>query len=161
MWNDIYNSSFYIKYKNLIIFNKNIILASVIAGILNIIIVQYASILFHDNDLGLAVVSVVLDFAIYNSIFFVLYFLIDNRKMYFDASYNNRNKHSFRTDALKIITTLGVAEVAYLSTKFLSSYLFFTSVDIEPSQVSVITTVIAWILYVTVANLLIRKQNIF
>src|SRR5919112_438278 len=101
MWNDIYNSSFYIKYKNLIIFNKNIILASVIAGILNIIIVQYASILFHDNDLGLAVISVILDFAIYNSIFFVLYFLIDNRKNYFNSSYNNGNKHSFRTDALK------------------------------------------------------------
>jgi hypothetical protein len=125
-----------------------------------VIIVQYSSYIYQDNDLGLSIISVVLDFAIYNSIFFVLYFLIDNRKRYLDVKVDIKNKHSIRTDAIKIITALGIAEIAYLSVKFISSYVFFASSDIEASKVSLLSTVNAWIVYVVVANLLVRKQNL-
>jgi hypothetical protein len=159
MWNNIYKSRYYAKYKNLIFFNKNIIISSIITGIINIIIVQYISILFHGDPIILSFVSVAVDFAIYNVFFLILYFLVDNRKRYFNAE-DSKNKSKARTTALRLVTTLGISEISYLSTKFLSSYLLFDTMNIEASTVSLITTIIAWVVYIITVNLLVRKQNL-
>jgi hypothetical protein len=50
---------------------------------------------------------------------FIILFYIDNRKQYTNT---NKNKKYITKDIKKLITTLGIAEIGYLSTKFLSTY---------------------------------------
>ena len=73
----------------------------------------------------------------------------------------SKNNQKIKQDLKKLITIIGLAEISYLATKFLSTYVIFESFSIDPSLISIITTVIAWIFYIIIANIMARKQKLF
>ena len=152
-------NNFYKKYKNVILFNKSIVIAAIITAIADIFIVSYASYLYTSNYLLISVISLVADFIIYNFSFIILYF-IDNNSKYKNED-GSKNRRKIREDIVKLITVIGFAEISYLATKFLSTYLIFESIVIDPSLISVITTVIAWLFYATIANIMAKKKELF
>jgi hypothetical protein len=149
---------FYSKYREIISFNKNIIIAAIINAIANIFIVNYASIIYVTNYLLISVISIVADFLIYNVSFIILY-LIDNRSKYVNPD-GNKNNQKIKQDLKKLITIIGLAEISYLATKFLLTFIIFQSLSIDPSLISIITTVLAWIFYIIIANIMARKQKL-
>ena len=149
----------YSKYRDIISFNKNIIIAAIITAIADVFIVNYASVLYPTNYLLISIISLVADFAIFNIFFIILYF-IDNRFKYVNTD-GTKNTQKIKQDLKKLITIIGLAEISYLATKFLSTYVIFESFSINPSLISIITTVIAWIFYITIANIMARKQKLF
>ena len=150
---------FYGKYNGVIRFNKNIIVAAIVTAVLDVIIVSSASLVYHANYLLISLISLIADFAIYNFIFIVLFFL-DNKKRYQNPD-GTKNKQKIKLDSIKLVTTLGLSEIAYLSTKFISTYLVFVYTRIDPSQISLTTTVLAWVLYLLTANIMIKKTEFF
>jgi hypothetical protein len=151
---------FYSKYRDIISFNKNIIIAAIITAIVDVFVVNYASILYHTNYLLISVISLVVDFAIFNIFFIILYF-IDNRFKYVNPEDGSKNNQKIKEDLKKLVTIIGFAEISYLATKFISTYVFFELFSIDPSLISIITTVIAWIFYIIIANLMARRQKLF
>ena len=149
----------YSKYRDIISFNKNIIIAAIITAIADVFIVNYASILYPTNYLLISVISLVADFAIYN-IFFIIFYFIDNRFKYTNLD-GTKNKQKIKQDLKKLITIIGFAEISYLATKFLSTYVVFESFSIDPSLISIITTVLGWIFYIIIANMMARRQKLF
>jgi hypothetical protein len=149
---------FYSKYREIISFNKNIIIAAIINAIANVFIVNYASIIYVTNYLLISVISIVADFLIYNVSFIILY-LIDNRSKYVNPD-GNKNNQKIKQDLKKLITIIGLAEISYLATKFLLTFIIFQSLSIDPSLISIITTVLAWIFYIIIANIMARKQKL-
>jgi len=149
----------YSKYKDIISFNKNIIIAAIITAIADVFIVNYASVLYPTNYLLISIISLVADFLIFNIIFIILYF-VDKRSKYVNPD-GSKNNQKIKQDLKKLITIIGLAEISYLVTKFLSTYVIFESFSIDPSLISIITTVIAWILYIIIANIMARKQKLF
>ncbi len=109
--------------------------------------------------MGISVISVVADFLTFYFIFFVL-FCIDNRKRYINSNDIDK-KQKFKQGIKKLLTTLGIAEIGYLSTKFLSTYAIFSSIDLDGSQVSITSTILAWIVYIIIVNLLLKKCHLF
>jgi hypothetical protein len=150
----------YSKYRDRISFNKNIIIAAIITAIADVFIVNYASIIYHTNYLLISVISLVADFLIYNVSFIILYF-IDNKSKYINPADGSKNKQKIKQDLKKLLTIIGFAEISYLVTKFLSTYVIFESITIDPSLISIITTVLAWIFYIIIANIMARKQKLF
>ncbi len=149
----------YSKYRGIISFNKNIIIAAIINAIANIFIVNYASIIYSTNYLLISVISIVADFLIYNVSFIILYF-IDNKSKYVNPADGSKNNQKIKQDLKKLITIIGLAEISYLSTKFLLTFIIFQSLSIDPSLISIITTVLAWIFYIIIANIMARKQKL-
>jgi hypothetical protein len=149
---------FYSKYREIISFNKNIIIAAIINAIANVFIVNYASIIYVTNYLLISVISIVADFLIYNVSFIILY-LIDNRSKYVNPD-GSKNNQKIKQDLKKLITIIGLAEISYLATKFLLTFIIFQSLSIDPSLISIITTVLAWIFYIIIANIMARKQKL-
>ena len=150
----------YSKYRDTISFNKNIIIAAIITAIADVFIVNHASTIYHTNYLLISVISLVADFAIFNIFFIVLYFL-DNRSKYVNPEDGTKNKQKIKQDLKKLVTIIGLAEISYLATKFLSTYLIFESTSIDPALISIITTVLAWIFYIIIANIMARRQKLF
>ena len=72
---------YYFKYKDIISFNKNIIIAAIITAIADIFIVNYVYILYPTNYFLISAISLVADFLIYNVSFILLYF-VDNKSRY-------------------------------------------------------------------------------
>ena len=149
---------FYSKYREIISFNKNIIIAAIINAIANVFIVNYASIIYVTNYLLISVISIIADFLIYNVSFIILY-LIDDRSKYVNPD-GSKNNQKIKQDLKKLITIIGLAEISYLATKFLLTFIIFQSLSIDPSLISIITTVLAWIFYIIIANIMARKQKL-
>jgi hypothetical protein len=150
---------YYFKYKDIISFNKNIIIAAIITAITDVLIVNYASKIYTINYFLISVISLVADFLIYNVSFILLYFL-DNKSKYINPD-GNKNYQKIKRDLKKLITIIGLAEISYLITKFSSTYIIFESLLIDPSLISIITTILAWIFYIIIANIMARKQKLF
>jgi hypothetical protein len=152
-------NDFYIKYKNIIHFNKNILFAAIVTAILDVVIVVYTSLLYPNNSLLVSMVSLIADFAIFNTTF-VLLFYLSNKDRYVRED-GTKDSQKLKQDSIKLVTTLGLSEIAYLSTKFVLTYIFFTYAIASSSHISVITTVLAWIMYLVIANLMIKKTGFF
>jgi len=150
---------FYFKYKHIISFNKNILLAAIITAVADVFIVTFASLLFLENYLLISIISLFADFLIYN-ISFMTFYIIGNKSKYVnpDGSKNNRK---IKKDLTKLVTIIGLAEIAYLAVKFGSTFIIFESLLITPWLISIITTLLSWILYIMVANIMARKQKLF
>lgn len=152
-------NNFYSKYRDIIHFNKNFLIASIITALLDVVIVTYASITYAGNNLLISIISLTTDFAIFNFIFIILFYL-ENKQRYLKSD-GTKDKQQLRQDSIKLVTTLGLSEIVYLFTKFVSTYLFFEFTRINSSEISIITTVIGWILYATTANIMIKKTKFF
>lgn len=87
--------------------------------------------------------------------------LYDNRKKYFDIDTGKRDSTRLKQDARKILTALGVSEVVYVISKFVSIYLLLQTSAAPPYQVAMLTTLVAWVFYIITANLMIRAQKLF
>jgi hypothetical protein len=152
-------NNFYSKYRDIIHFNKNFLIASIITALLDVVIVTYASITYAGNNLLISIISLTADFAIFNLIFIILFYL-ENKQRYLKSD-GTKDKQQLRQDSIKLLTTLGLSEIVYLFTKFVSTYLFFEFTQINSSEISIITTVIGWILYATTSNIMIKKTKFF
>jgi len=152
-------NDFYIKHKNLIHLNKNFLIAGIISAIVDMAVVTYSSIIFLGNNLLISILSLTADFLIYNLVFIVLFYF-DNRERYLNND-GTKNKQRLRLDSLKLVITLGLSEISYLFTKFISTYLFFKYTQINSTEISLITTITGWIIYATTANIMIIKTRFF
>ena len=140
---------FYIRYRNVINFNKNLIISAIITAIADVAIVTLSALIFNENYLLISSVSLIADFIVFNSIFIVL--------LYRD---NIIKKERLRQDSMKFLTTLGLSEISYLITKFTTIYVFFQFIQIESAQISIITTLLAWVLYIITSNIMVKRTKI-
>jgi hypothetical protein len=150
---------FYGKYRELILFNKNIIVAAVFAIITDAIVVQYAA-QSISNDALVSVFSIITGTGMYLAAFACLFY-IDNRKKYIDTVTGKRDSNRFRKDAKKIVTALGTSEVVYMVGKFTSIYLLLQSNVAPPYQVAMLSTLLAGVFSTATANLMIKAQKLF
>jgi hypothetical protein len=141
--------NFYDKNRNVIHYNKNLLISAIITAIADIAIVTLSASLFNENYLLISSVSLIADFIVFNSTFIVL--------LYKDKIIKNER---LRQDSVKFLTTLGLSEVAYLVTKFTTTYLFFQFIQLDSFRISIATTIIGWILYIIVSNILAKRTKI-
>ena len=151
---------FYAKYREVILFNKNIIIAAIASIIADAIIVQYAFDSITDNNIIVSILSIITDTGVYLATFAAM-FLVDNRNNYVDAATGKKDSVRFRSDIKKIVTALGVSEVVYIIVKFTSIYVLLQVSIAPPYQVAMLTTLLAWIFYIITANVMIRWQKLF
>jgi hypothetical protein len=60
---------------------------------------------------------------------------------------------------INLLTTLGLSEISYLSTKFISIYTIFTAINRTFSNI-LIATILAWIIYLAIANIMIKRTKL-
>jgi hypothetical protein len=150
---------FYTRYRELILFNKNIIVAAIAAIITDAIVVQYAAQSITNNVL-VSIFSIITGTGVYFVAFAGLFYM-DNRKKYIDVVTGMRDLNRFKQDAKKIVTALGVSEVIYMIGKFTSVYLLLQSNVALPYQVAMLSTLLAGVFSTITANLMIKAQKLF
>jgi hypothetical protein len=150
---------FYAKYRELILFNKNIIIAAVASIIADAIVVNYAA-QMTSNNIVVSIVSMITDTGVYLATFAGM-FLIDNKNKYIDSATGIKDSARFRGDVKKIVTALGVSELVYMTVKFTSIYVLLQSYIAPPYQVAMLTTLLAWIFYIITVNAMVRWQKLF
>jgi hypothetical protein len=150
---------FYSKYREIILFNRRIIIAAVASVIADVIVVNYA-VQITSKNVVVSIVSMITDTGVYLATFAAM-FLIDNKNKYIDSTTGKKDSSRFRRDIRKIITALGVSELVYMIVKFTSVYFLLQSNLALPYQVAMMSTILAWIVYIITANAMVRWQKLF
>lgn len=143
------------KYKEYLKLNKNLLIAAGIDFLISALVAQQLSNLEPYLNTS---VTLFADFATYFSVFITL-FLFDNRKKY-KSTYNKTNWHSVKSDLKKILSSVGIGEIVYLSSRWLFQF-HFLNIEFEAYQASVTAQVIAFVLFMIVTNIFIKFTKLY
>lgn len=73
----------------------------------------------------------------------------------------SKNRQRIKQDLKKLITVIGFAEISYLTTDFFSTFIIFEVFLENPALISDITTLLACMFYITIANITAKKPQLF
>jgi urea transporter len=143
------------KYKNFLKLNKNLLIAAGIAFIVSAAVAQQLSEL--ESYLN-TTITLLADFTTFYLVFTAL-FLFDNRKKYKSNS-NKTDWYALKRDLVKIVSSLGVGEVVYLTSRWFGQF-HFLNLGIEAYQASVFAMIIAFVLFMIVTNIVVKLMKLY
>ena len=149
----------YNKYKDYVLFNKNILISGIFAFFAGAIFTQFFS-EFNSDSLSNSIVTLILEYCVYIPIFSYLFYL-DNKSRYVDKETGKKNYNEIRTDIKKLIAAFAISETIYSVSKVVLHYQLLSLGFIEPYQTSMIASIIAWIIFLLVINLSIKAVHLF
>jgi hypothetical protein len=140
------------KYQKYFMLNKNILIAFGASIIISAVVAQTLS---EQADYLNTTYTLLVDYVVYFSIFGGLYYL-DNRKKYLHDSDKSKLKH----DLIKIITSLGIAEIVYTILRWLLQY-YFLNINYDAYLASITSQIISTIIYMIVVNLSVKMTRLY
>jgi len=135
--------------------NKNILISFAASITISAIIAQLLS---NQEDYLNSTFTLLVDYVIYFSVFTALYYL-DNKSKYKSSS-GELDQDSLKQDLLKIITSLGIAEIVYTIARWFLQYYFLTQ-GYDHYLASIISQVISTIIYMAVINLSVSMTRLY
>ena len=100
--------------------------------------------------------TLIADYVFYFSTFAILYYF-DNRKKYRLES-GETDKVKLKRDLLKLLTSLGIAEVVYNIARWILQY-HLLSIDYDPYLASIYSQVVSMIIYLIIMNLSMKMTS--
>lgn len=145
----------YSKYKDLILFNKNII----IAGICSFFSAAYVTQLYYTNynksHLYNSILALLVEYSIYIPIFISLFYF-DNRYRYFDPLTGKKDSKILKKDLKNLFTAFLISEIAYSFSKISLTYQFL-QFGAVPYQASMLSSLTASVISFVLINLAVFK----
>lgn len=135
--------------------NKNILIAFAASITISAIVAQMLS---GQADYLNTTYTLLVDYVIYFSTFGGLFYL-DNRKKYLLES-GQTDKSKLKHDLIKIITSLGIAEVVYTIMRWFLQYYFLT-IHYDAYLASIASHIISTIIYLIVINLSVKMTRLY
>ena len=142
-------------YKEYFKLNKNILAGFAASITLSAIAAQ---LLADQEDYLNTTYTLMVDYGVFFSVFGGLYYL-DNRKKYKLKS-GKTDKDALRKDLIKIITSLGIAEIVYTIVRWILQYYLLT-IDYDPYIASITAQGISTIVYMIVVNLSVKMTRLY
>ncbi|MFZ0357733.1 MAG: hypothetical protein WAL53_06340, partial [Nitrososphaeraceae archaeon] len=105
-----YGRSFYNKYRNYILFNKNIIISGTLAFIVGTFFTQFYS-QYEKNNFVNSIVTLSVEYAVYIPLFGLFYYL-DNKAKYVDQ-YGRKNYAIIKKDIIKLFAIFSISELIF------------------------------------------------
>lgn len=153
-----YGKKFYNKYKDYILFNKNIFIAGTAALIVGVFFTQFFAQQSKDNFLN-SIVTLFVEYGIYIPLF-ALFFYFDNKSRYVDSLSGKKNYAIIKKDIIKLFTIFSVSEIIYAVSK-VSIHFQLMQLSFEPYQASMIGSFTAWFIFLVVINLGAKVVKLF
>lgn len=153
-----YGKKFYNKYKDYILFNKNIIIAGTAALIVGIFFTQFFAQQSKDNFLN-SIVTLFVEYGIYIPLF-ALFFYFDNKSRYVDPISGKKNYAIIKNDIIKLFAIFSISEIIYAVSK-VSIHFQLMQISFEPYQASIIGSFAAWFIFLVVINLGAKIVKLF
>ncbi len=153
-----YGKKFYNKYKDYILFNKNIIIAGTAALIVGTFFTQsYAQ--HTENNFLNSIATITVEYAIYIPLF-ALFFYFDNKSRYVDPLSGKKNYANIKNDIIKLFAIFSISEIIFAVSK-VSIHFQLMQISFEPYQATVIASFTAWFIFLAVINLGAKIVKLF
>lgn len=150
---------FYQKYRDYILFNKNIIISGIFAFFGGALFTQFYS-LVDNNSFSNSIVTLAIEYCIYLPIFGFLFYS-DNKSRYFDPKTGKKDYDVIKSDIRKLFAAFAVSEIIFSISKVLIHYELLILEIVPPYQASMIASLSAWAIFLFVINLSVRAVHLF
>jgi hypothetical protein len=144
-----FGKKFYHKYKDYILFNKNIIIAGTAALIVGTFFTQFFAQQSKDNFLN-SIVTLFAEYGIYIPLF-ALFFYFNNKSRYVDPLTGEKNYENIKNDIIKLIAIFSVSEIIYAVSK-VSIHFQLMQISYEPYQATTTGSLTSWIIFLVIIN---------
>jgi hypothetical protein len=149
---------FYNKYRNYILFNKNIIISGTLAFFAGGLFTQlYAK--YDSNDLSNSIATLTIEYGLYIPVFALLFYT-DNKENYLDPSTGGKNYPRIKRDIKKLFAAFLVSEIIYSLVKFFIHFELLQR-SVEPYQASMIAALVAWAAFLVIINVGVKAVRLF
>ena len=149
----------YQKYKNTILFNKNLILSGIAAFFAGAIFTQLFSQHLPGNNLLNTLSTLSVEYGVYIPLFAVLFYL-DNRYRYINSITGHKDTAQIKNDIKKLFAAFSISEVIYSVCKISSQY-YLLQRNTEPYQASMLAALFAWLVFLLCINTSIKAVKLF
>ena len=150
--------SFFNKYKDYVLFNKNLVISGTGAFFASAFVAQIYAL--HDsNALTNAIVALATEYGVYIP-FFAFLFYRDNKHRYVDPLTGKRDSKKLRVDVKKLFVAFSISEIIFSITRTSAHYQFLQG-GVEPYQASMIGSLIAWTMFFVSINAGIKLVRLF
>jgi len=123
--------SFYQKYRNTILFNKNLLVSGIISFFVGALFTQiYAQ--YDENHIVNSLITLVIGYAVYIPLFAFLFYR-DNKAKYIDPLTGKKNSNKIKNDIKKLFTAFSISEAIFIVSKTYIHYFLLVS-SVEPYQ---------------------------
>jgi hypothetical protein len=148
----------YNKYKDLILLNKNIVVAGICAFFSAAFVTQFYYTQYNESHIANSIVALISEYSVYFPIFGLLFYR-DMR--YINPLTGKKDFKLIKTDIKKLLTALSISEAAYSLSKISVTYQFL-QLGIMPYQASMLGSLAASTVSILLINfLIIRVLKLF
>ena len=153
------NRTFFGKYRNAVLFNKNLLISGA-AGFFGSAFVSQVYSQYDNNDFVASVLALSTEYGVYIPLFSFLFY-IDNRQRYIDGATGKRITRKPKEELKKLFAAFTVSEAIYAITKLLTQYQFLQIDSIKPYEASMMSSLIAWALFFVSINTMAKIVKLF
>ena len=154
-YNDLYQ-----KYKNTILFNKNLILSGIAAFFVGAIFAQlYAEQGLTNNNFLNALSTLAVEYGVYIPLFAMLFYL-DNKNRYTNPITGHKDRAQIKSDIKKLFAAFSISELIYSVCKISAQY-YLLQLNVEPYRASMLAAILAWLVFLICINTSIKAVNLF
>ena len=144
-----YGRTFYKKYRNYILFNKNIIISGAFALIVGTFFTQFYS-QYEKNNFLNSIVTLSVEYAVYIPLFAFLYYW-DNKEKYVDPQSGKKNYANIKKEIIKLFAIFSISEIIFSVSK-VSIHFQLMQMSFEPYHASMIASFSAWFIFLVIIN---------
>ena len=145
----------YNKYKDLILLNKNIIVAGICSFFLAAFVTQIYYTQYNQNHIASSIVALISEYSVYIPLFGILFYY-DNRYRYINPLTGKKNFKTIKADIKKLLTAFSISEVAYSVSKISLTYQFL-QLGVLPYQASMLGSLAASSISLILINFMITR----
>jgi hypothetical protein len=147
---------FYNKYKDAVLFNKNLLLADTVSLFASSFLAQTFFYVVNSNIVTVSIFTAVVEYSIDTPIFFLLFY-IDHRRRYMD---NNGIK--LKIDFIHLFGLFTTCDILYVIIKmFMQIQLMSIGGIFQPYQAALFSSLISWAIYLILINITMKVSHIF
>ena len=152
------DGSFIAKYKQALVFNKNLVIAAICGFFASTLVSQLYSV-YDSNKFADSLVALLTDYAVYLPVFGYLFYH-DNRNKYIDKN-GHRNTRLIRQDLKKLFAAFSISEVIYAVVRVVAQYQFLTGQGLKPYEAAMLGEFVAWAVFFLSINLMTKAVKLF
>lgn len=151
-------TGFFGRYKDAILFNRNLIIAGAGGFFASAYVSQlYAQ--YDNNDFANSTLALAVEYGVYIPVFAALFY-IDNRSKYVDPATGRRDSRRLRHDIKKLFAAFSVSEVIFSITRVLVQYALLQAGS-QPYEASMASSLVAWGVFFVTVNLMAKLVKLF
>lgn len=151
-------AGFFSRYKEAVLFNRNLIIAGAGAFFASAYVSQlYAQ--YDSNDFANSTLALAVEYGVYIPVFATLFY-VDNRSKYVNPAIGRRDSRRLRQDIKKLFAAFSVSEVAFSITRVLSQYGLLQAGS-QPYEASMASSLLAWGVFFVSINSMAKLVKLF